>query len=83
MHNYRETETASEAVSSSANSCAAHSSRRLLTRHLKTCSLVTSFTNSLPKVRIAISRLPKRFFVFLEKGRPRMHVKSVLAAVFI
>jgi hypothetical protein len=39
--------------------------------------------NSLPKVRIAISRLPKRFFVFLEKGRPRMHVKSVLAAVFL
>jgi hypothetical protein len=27
------------------NGCAAHSSRRLLTRHLKTCSLVTLFTN--------------------------------------
>jgi hypothetical protein len=28
------------------NGCAAHSSRRLLTCHLKTCSLVTLFTTS-------------------------------------
>ena len=29
------------------NGCAAHASRRLLTRHLKTCSLVTLFTTYL------------------------------------
>jgi hypothetical protein len=39
--------------------------------------------NMLPKVRIATSKLPKRFFLFLKKGKPHMHVKSVLAAAFI
>jgi hypothetical protein len=29
------------------NGCAAHSSRRVLTRHLKTCSLITLFTNNI------------------------------------
>jgi hypothetical protein len=32
------------AVIQTVNGCAAHSSRRVLTRHLKTCSLVTLFT---------------------------------------
>ncbi len=27
--------------------------------------------------------LPKRFFLFLKKGKPHMHVKSVLAAAFM
>jgi hypothetical protein len=34
-----------EAVFQTVNGCAAHSSRRVLTRHLKTCSLVILFTN--------------------------------------
>jgi hypothetical protein len=33
-----------EAVFQTVNGCAAHSSRRVLTRHLKTCSLVILFT---------------------------------------
>jgi hypothetical protein len=37
------------AVSQAVNGCAAHSSRRVLTRHLKTCPLVTSFTTSRPR----------------------------------
>ena len=32
------------------NGCAAHASRRLLTRHLKTCLLVTLFTTSSPRL---------------------------------
>ncbi len=34
------------ATSQLVNGCAAHASHRLLTRHLKTCSLVTLFTTS-------------------------------------
>jgi hypothetical protein len=37
----------------------------------------------LPKVRFAAKTLPKRFFLFLKKGKPHLPVKSVLAAAFI
>ena len=36
------------------NGCAAHSSRRVLTRHLKICSLITLFTS---KKRVGIAAL--------------------------
>jgi hypothetical protein len=39
--------------------------------------------NSLPRVQFAAKTLPKRFFLFLKKGQPYMHVESVLAAAFI
>jgi hypothetical protein len=39
--------------------------------------------HSLPKVRFVINRLPKDFFVFLERGKSFLPLKLVLAAIFI
>jgi hypothetical protein len=39
--------------------------------------------HSLPKVPFAIQSLPKDFFVFSERSKPYLPVKSVLAAVFM
>jgi len=37
----------------------------------------------LPKVLIATYGLPRGFFIFLEKGHPYLHEKSVFALVFM
>jgi len=37
----------------------------------------------LPKVQFAVKSLPKVFSIFLERGKPRLPVKSVRASVFL